>query len=35
MKVKNIQEDIQKITDNSIKDIENLTTSKESEILKV
>ena len=32
---KKYQEDIQKITDNSIKDIENLTTSKESEILKV
>ncbi len=32
---KKYQEDIQKITDNSIKDIENLTTTKESEILKV
>lgn len=32
---KKYQEDIQKITDNSIKDIENLTASKESEILKV
>ena len=32
---KKYQEDVQKITDNSIKDIENLTTSKESEILKV
>ena len=32
---KKYQEDIQKITDNSIKDIENLTTSKETEILKV
>tara|TARA_X000000950_G_scaffold255913_1_gene320969 strand:+ start:1010 stop:1561 length:552 start_codon:yes stop_codon:yes gene_type:complete len=32
---KNFQDDIQKITDNSIKDIENLTASKESEILKV
>ena len=32
---KKYQEDVQKITDNSIKDIENLTNSKESEILKV
>ena len=32
---KKFQEDVQKITDNSIKDIENLTNSKESEILKV
>ncbi len=33
--IKKYQDDIQKITDNSIKDIENLTVSKESEILKV
>ncbi len=32
---KSLQDDIQKITDNSIKDIENITVSKESEILKV
>ncbi len=32
---KKFQEDVQKITDNSIKEIENLTSSKESEILKV
>ena len=32
---KKFQDDIQKITDNSIKEIENLTNSKESEILKV
>ena len=32
---KKYQDEIQKITDNSIKDIENLTNSKESEILKV
>ena len=32
---KSFQDDIQKITDNSIKDIEKLTLSKESEILKV
>ncbi len=32
---KKFQEDIQKITDNSIKDIENITISKESEIIKV
>ena len=32
---KRFQEDIQKLTDNSIKEIENLTISKESEILKV
>ena len=32
---KKYQDDVQKITDNSIKDIENLTNSKESEILKV
>ena len=32
---KSFQDDIQKITDNSIKDIEKLTSSKESEILKV
>ena len=29
------QNEIQKITDNSIKEIENLTNSKESELLKV
>ena len=29
------QEEVQKITDNSIKEIENLTNSKESEIIKV
>ena len=32
---KKYQEEIQKITDNSIKDIEKLTNSKESEIIKV
>tara|TARA_B100001057_G_scaffold169460_1_gene170225 strand:- start:596 stop:1147 length:552 start_codon:yes stop_codon:yes gene_type:complete len=32
---KKFQEDVQKITDNSTKDIDNLTSSKESEILKV
>mgnify|MGYP001396520713 CR=1 FL=1 len=32
---KKFQDDVQKITDNSIKDIEILTNSKESEILKV
>ena len=32
---KKYQDDIQKITDNSIKNIESLTNSKESEILKV
>ncbi len=32
---KRYQEEIQNITDNSIKDIEKLTSSKESEILKV
>ena len=32
---KSYQDDIQKITDNCIKEIENLTSSKESEILKV
>ena len=32
---KKFQDDIQKITDNSTKDIDNLTNSKESEILKV
>ena len=32
---KQFQDEIQKITDNSIKDIEILTNSKESEILKV
>ena len=32
---KKFQEDVQKITDNSIKNIENITISKESEILKV
>ena len=32
---KKLQEDIQKITDNSIKEIESLTSSKELEILKV
>ena len=32
---KKCQDDIQKITDDSIKNIENLTNSKESEILKV
>ena len=32
---KKFQEDVQKITDNSIKEIEKLTNSKESEILKV
>ena len=32
---KKFQDDIQKITDNSIKNIESLTNSKESEILKV
>ncbi len=32
---KKYQEEIQKFTDNSIKEIENLTTLKESEILKV
>ena len=32
---KKFQDDIQKITDNSIKDIEDITVSKESEILKV
>ena len=32
---KRFQDDIQKLTDNSIKEIENLTISKESEILKV
>lgn len=32
---KKFQEDVQKITDNSTKDIDNLTNSKESEILKV
>ena len=29
------QDDVQKITDTSIKDVENITISKESEILKV
>ncbi len=33
--IKKFQEDVQKITDNSIKDIENITSSKELEILKV
>ena len=32
---KKFQDDIQKITDDSIKNIENITNSKESEILKV
>ena len=32
---KKFQEDVQKITDNSTKDINNLSNSKESEILKV
>lgn len=32
---KKFHEDVQKITDNSIKNIENITISKESEILKV
>ena len=32
---KKLQDDIQKITDSSIKDIENITISKESEIIKV
>ena len=32
---KKFQDEIQKLTDNSIKEIENLTISKESEILKV
>ena len=32
---KKFQDEIQKLTDSSIKDIENLTNSKESEILKV
>ena len=32
---KQFQDEVQKITDNSIKDIETLTNSKESEILKV
>ena len=32
---KKFQDEIQKLTDNSIKEIENLTNSKESEILKV
>ena len=32
---KKFQEDVQKITDNSTNDIDNLTNSKESEILKV
>ena len=32
---KSYQDDIQKITDNCIKEIENFTSSKESEILKV
>ena len=32
---KKFQDEIQKLTDSSIKDIENLTKSKESEILKV
>jgi ribosome recycling factor len=32
---KKFQDDIQKITDNSIKNIEDITVSKESEILKV
>ena len=32
---KKFQEDVQKITDDSIKEIEKLTSSKESEILKV
>ena len=32
---KKFQEDVQKITDHSIKEIEKLTSSKESEILKV
>ena len=32
---KKYQDDVQKITDNSIKNIESLTNSKESEILKV
>ena len=32
---KKFQDEIQKITDNSIKEIENLTNSKQSEILKV
>ena len=32
---KKFQEDVQKITNNSIKDIENITSSKELEILKV
>ena len=33
--IKKYQDDVQKITDNSIKNIESLTNSKESEILKV
>tara|TARA_B100000575_G_C22996840_1_gene574574 strand:+ start:96 stop:647 length:552 start_codon:yes stop_codon:yes gene_type:complete len=32
---KKFQDDIQKLTDNSIKEIENITNSKETEILKV
>ena len=32
---KKFQDDVQKITDDSIKNIEDLTNSKESEILKV
>ena len=32
---KKFQDDVQKLTDNSIKDIEKLTNSKQSEILKV
>ena len=33
--IKKYQDDVQKITDNSIKNIESLTNSKDSEILKV
>ena len=33
--IKKFQDDVQKITDDSIKEIENLTSSKEHEILKV
>ena len=33
--IKKFQENIQKLTDNSISEIENLAHSKESEILKV
>ena len=33
--IKKFQDDVQKITDNSIKDVEKITSSKEQELLKV